>query len=141
MSPTCNQYCLKDITPGVMVWAVIGYITQSPLVWIDSNFNISGIHYPVVVSYLWSLPNAIFQQGNARPHIGWSVLTSLDTQNIGCRWFQCILFWILTHNGFYFQGLLSTIFQQDNTTPHVAHDILTLFDTQAELTTFQNQKT
>ena len=67
-----------------MVWAAIGYTASTSLVWIDGNFNagqyISHILHPMVVLYLRCLPNAIFQQDNASPHVARYVLIFLDAQ-------------------------------------------------------------
>ncbi|GFV87234.1 transposable element Tcb1 transposase [Trichonephila clavipes] len=43
---------------------------------------ISEILRPVVMPYCRSLPNALYQQENARPHVVRCVLTFLDTQDI-----------------------------------------------------------
>ena len=63
---------------GVMVWADVGYTTHTSLARIEGNLRsdryISGILRPVNVIYL-SLPNAIFQQENARAHVARLVLT------------------------------------------------------------------
>lgn len=85
-SPACIRYRHRGPAPGVMVWAAIGYTTRTSLVRIDGTLNadryISDILRPVVVPYLRGLPNAIFQQDNARPHVARRVLTFLDTQGI-----------------------------------------------------------
>ena len=53
---------------------------------VDSNLNADQYNFdilcPVIVPYLRGLPNAIFQQDNARPHVAHHVLTFLSTQAI-----------------------------------------------------------
>ncbi|GFU58501.1 hypothetical protein TNCV_697621 [Trichonephila clavipes] len=67
-------------------WATIRYTTHTSRDWINGNLNadwyFSDILSPVVVPYLQSLPNTIFQQGDARPHIVCHVLTFFDALNI-----------------------------------------------------------
>lgn len=69
----CIRYLHRSPATGVMVWAAIGYMTLISLVWIYRNLNanwyISDILLPVVVPYLRGLPDTIFQQDNARPHV------------------------------------------------------------------------
>ncbi|GFV44650.1 transposable element Tcb1 transposase [Trichonephila clavipes] len=60
--------------PGIMVWSGLGYHSHPPpLVRIAGTLNsqryISKVLEPVVLPYLQGLPTAIFQQGNARPHM------------------------------------------------------------------------
>ena len=85
-SPTCIPYRHSEPAFGVIVWKTIGYTTRTSLVRIESNLNadrhISDNLCPVVVSYFRGLPNAIFQQVNARRHVARHVLTFLDTQGI-----------------------------------------------------------
>ncbi|GFW72542.1 transposable element Tcb1 transposase [Trichonephila clavipes] len=72
--------------PGAIAWATIGYTTYTSLVRIDGNLNvdrnITGILRPVVVPYHQDLPNALYQQDNARLHVVCRVLTFYDTQSI-----------------------------------------------------------
>ncbi|GFV65087.1 transposable element Tcb2 transposase, partial [Trichonephila clavipes] len=59
-------------TAGVMVWSVIPYNTQSPLVLIRGNMiaqqYVHDILQTHVLLLIQRLPGAIFQQDNARPH-------------------------------------------------------------------------
>ncbi|GFV12374.1 transposable element Tc1 transposase [Trichonephila clavipes] len=59
---------LRDI----MVWGAIVYDSTSPLVRIQGTLNaqryVQNVLHPVAIPYLQGLPNAIFQQDNARPH-------------------------------------------------------------------------
>ncbi|GFX76302.1 hypothetical protein TNCV_592651 [Trichonephila clavipes] len=50
--------------------------------WTVVRRYISGILYPVIVSYLQGLTNARFQQDNTGSHVARHVLTFLDTQGI-----------------------------------------------------------
>ncbi|GFV90936.1 transposable element Tcb1 transposase [Trichonephila clavipes] len=56
-----------------MVCGGIGYHSRTPLVRIAGTLNsqryISEVLEPVVLPYLQGLATAIFQQGNARPHV------------------------------------------------------------------------
>ena len=69
-----------------MVWAATGYTTRTSLVRIGGDLNsewyISNILRPMVVTYLRGLPNVIFKQVSARPHVASHVLTFLDKQGI-----------------------------------------------------------
>ncbi|GFY21987.1 transposable element Tcb1 transposase [Trichonephila clavipes] len=60
--------------PGIMVWGGIGYHSGTPLVRIAGTLNsercISEVLAPVVLPYLQGLATAIFQQDNARQHLG-----------------------------------------------------------------------
>ncbi|XP_035216638.1 UDP-N-acetylglucosamine transporter-like [Stegodyphus dumicola] len=84
--PVCIRYQHRGPAPGVMVWAAIRYMPRTSLVRIYGNMSAdwytSDILCPVVVSYLRSLPNAIFQQDNARLHVASCVVTFLDTQGV-----------------------------------------------------------
>lgn len=57
---------------GVMVWGAIAYNSRSPLVRINGNMTaqryVDDVIQPVALPFLQGLPNAIFQQDNARPH-------------------------------------------------------------------------
>ncbi|KAF8783472.1 hypothetical protein HNY73_013629 [Argiope bruennichi] len=70
----------------VMIWGAIRYITRTSLLQIYCNLKadwyISDILLPVVVSYLRDLPNAIFQQDNARSYVAHNFLTFLNTSDI-----------------------------------------------------------
>ncbi|GFX58862.1 transposable element Tcb1 transposase [Trichonephila clavipes] len=58
---------------GIMAWGGIGYHSRTPLVRIVDTLNsqryISEELEPVVLPYIQGLATAIFQQGNARPHM------------------------------------------------------------------------
>ncbi|RZC32058.1 DDE 3 domain containing protein [Asbolus verrucosus] len=60
-------------TVGVMVWAAICYGSRSPLVFIQATMTaqqyIQEVLELVVVPYLQDIPNALYQQDNARPHV------------------------------------------------------------------------
>lgn len=57
---------------GIMVWGAIAYDGTSPLVRIQGTLNahryVQHVLRPVALPYLQGLPNALFQQDNARPH-------------------------------------------------------------------------
>ncbi|GFX09424.1 transposable element Tcb2 transposase [Trichonephila clavipes] len=57
---------------GVMIWGVIAYNTRSPLVLIRGTMTaqryVHDILQPHVLPLMQWLPEAIFQQDNARPH-------------------------------------------------------------------------
>ena len=69
-----------------MVREAIGYLTSTSLVRINSNLNadrfISDILRSVAVPCLTGLPNAIFQQVNARQHVALCVMIFVDIQGI-----------------------------------------------------------
>ncbi|KFM71334.1 Transposable element Tcb1 transposase, partial [Stegodyphus mimosarum] len=72
MLNSCVMHRHTDLAPGVMGGG-IGYHSRTPLVRIAGTSNsqryISEVLEPVVLPYLQSLPTAIFQQDNARPHV------------------------------------------------------------------------
>ncbi|GFX44766.1 transposable element Tcb2 transposase [Trichonephila clavipes] len=55
-----------------MVWGAIAYNTRSPLVLIHrtmtAQWYVHEIQQPLVLTLMQRLPEAIFQQDNARPH-------------------------------------------------------------------------
>ena len=57
---------------GIMVWGAIAYNSMSPLVRIQGTMRaqryVDNVLRPVAIPYLQGMPNAIFQQDNARPH-------------------------------------------------------------------------
>jgi transposase len=57
---------------GIMVWGAISYDSMSPLVRIQGTMRaqdyVQNVLQPVAIPYLQGVPNAIFQQDNARPH-------------------------------------------------------------------------
>lgn len=84
--PACIGHRHTGPSAGVMVWGAIGYTSRSPLVRItgtlNSNRYISDVLRPVALPYLRGLPNALFQQDNARPHVARTVLNFLDTEQV-----------------------------------------------------------
>ena len=85
-SPTCTPYRRRNPAHGVMLCEAVGYTMRTFLARIDANLNvnryISDILQSVLVPYLRSLTNAIFQQDNARPWVARRALTFLDIQGI-----------------------------------------------------------
>ncbi|UYV63266.1 hypothetical protein LAZ67_2003581 [Cordylochernes scorpioides] len=73
MLNNCVMHRHTGPVPDIMVWGGIGYHFRSPLVRIAATLNsqryISEVLKPVVLPYLQSLPTAIFQQDNSRPHM------------------------------------------------------------------------
>ncbi|GFU27880.1 transposable element Tcb1 transposase [Trichonephila clavipes] len=73
MLNSCVMHRHTGPAPDMMVWGGIGYHSRTPLVRIAGTLNsqryISEVLEPVVLSYLQGLDTAIFQQGNARPHV------------------------------------------------------------------------
>ncbi|CAL1274870.1 unnamed protein product [Larinioides sclopetarius] len=84
--PSCIRYRHTGTAPGRIVWVAIGYKIRASLVRIDGNLNADRYIYDilrsVVVPYLQGLPNTIFQQDNAKPHVARRVRSFLDTQGI-----------------------------------------------------------
>ncbi|UYV64615.1 hypothetical protein LAZ67_3001324 [Cordylochernes scorpioides] len=64
-SPTVRQR-------GIMVWGAIAYDSRSPLLRIQGTMTAQRYVYdvlrPVTLPYLLGVPNALYQQDNARPH-------------------------------------------------------------------------
>ncbi|UYV76733.1 Cht7 [Cordylochernes scorpioides] len=58
--------------PGIMVWGAIAYDSRSPLLRIQSTITaqryVDDVLRPVTLPYLQWVPNALYQQDNARPH-------------------------------------------------------------------------
>ncbi|GFV00201.1 transposable element Tcb1 transposase [Trichonephila clavipes] len=73
MLNSCVMHRHSGHAPGIMVWGGIGYHSRTPLGRIAGTLNsqryISEVLEPVVLPYLQVLATAIFQQGNARPHV------------------------------------------------------------------------
>lgn len=59
-------------TPGVMVWGAISYDGRSDLVIVQGSMTarqyVDRVINPVVIPFLATIENGIFQQDNARPH-------------------------------------------------------------------------
>ncbi|UYV83613.1 hypothetical protein LAZ67_23001634 [Cordylochernes scorpioides] len=63
--PTVRQH-------GIMVWGAIAYDSRSPLLRIQGTMTaqryVDDVLRPVTLPYLQGVPNALYQQDNARPH-------------------------------------------------------------------------
>ncbi|UYV60864.1 Transposase [Cordylochernes scorpioides] len=59
---------------GIMVWGAIAYDSRSPLLPIQGTMTaqryVDDVLRPVTLPYLQGVPNALYQQDNARPHTG-----------------------------------------------------------------------
>ncbi|UYV74829.1 Transposase [Cordylochernes scorpioides] len=57
---------------GIMVWGAIAYDSRSPLLRIQGNMTaqryVDDVLRPVTLPYLQGVPNALYQQDDARPH-------------------------------------------------------------------------
>ncbi|UYV63766.1 K02A2.6-like, partial [Cordylochernes scorpioides] len=57
---------------GIMVWGAIAYDSRSPLLHIQGTMTaqryVDDVLRPVTLPYLQGVPNALYQQDNARPH-------------------------------------------------------------------------
>ncbi|UYV68866.1 hypothetical protein LAZ67_6001345, partial [Cordylochernes scorpioides] len=57
---------------GIMVWGAIAYDSRSPLLGIQGTMTaqryVDDVLRPVTLPYLQGVPNALYQQDNARPH-------------------------------------------------------------------------
>ncbi|UYV72056.1 hypothetical protein LAZ67_9001697, partial [Cordylochernes scorpioides] len=57
---------------GIMVWGAIAYDSRSPLLRIQGTMTaqryVDDVLRPVTLPYLQEVPNALYQQDNARPH-------------------------------------------------------------------------
>ncbi|GFV49095.1 transposable element Tcb1 transposase [Trichonephila clavipes] len=73
MLNSCIMHRHTGPAPGIMVWGGIGYHSRTPLVRIAGTLNsqryISEVLEPVVLPYIQGLAIAVFQKGNARPHV------------------------------------------------------------------------
>ncbi|GFX93442.1 transposable element Tcb1 transposase [Trichonephila clavipes] len=71
-NPAATVECPTTQLRGIMVWGAIAYDSTLPLVRIQGTLNthyyVQNVLGPVAIPYLQGLPNAIFQQDNARPH-------------------------------------------------------------------------
>jgi hypothetical protein len=65
----CGQ--MTAVTSGVMFWGAISFGIRSPFVFVPGILNthrcIHNVLEPVLVPFIQTLPNGIFQQDNARP--------------------------------------------------------------------------
>ncbi|GFU34170.1 uncharacterized protein TNCV_3199621 [Trichonephila clavipes] len=71
--PECVIERHSALTLGVMDWGVISYHGRSNLLLIEVNLNsnryVHKVLHPEVVPFLQGIPEAIFQQDNASPHV------------------------------------------------------------------------
>ncbi|GFU59708.1 transposable element Tcb2 transposase [Trichonephila clavipes] len=76
----------SGLTPRVMVWDAISYYGRSNLLRIEDNLNsnryVHEVLQPEVVPLLQGIPEAIFQQDNARPHVAKTVLDFCSAQHM-----------------------------------------------------------
>ncbi|GBN07781.1 Transposable element Tc1 transposase [Araneus ventricosus] len=72
LQPTCLRPRHTGPTPGVMAWGAIFYDSRSTFVVIlrtlTANLYVSLVTQPVVLPFMNSIQEGIFQQDNARPH-------------------------------------------------------------------------
>ncbi|KFM70162.1 Transposable element Tcb1 transposase, partial [Stegodyphus mimosarum] len=84
--PECIIERHSGRTPGVMVWGTIAYHRRSQLLRIVGNLNsnryIREVLQPEAVPFLQSLPGAVFQQDNARPHTARIVKSFFAAQQV-----------------------------------------------------------
>ncbi|GFW01021.1 transposable element Tcb1 transposase [Trichonephila clavipes] len=82
--PECIIERHSGRTPGVMVLGAISYHGRSQLLRIVGNLNITRyIHevlQPQAIPFLQGLPEAVFQQDNARPYVAKTFISYLDSQ-------------------------------------------------------------
>lgn len=91
--------CHSGRTPRVMSWDAIVYHKWSQLLKIVDNLNrnryISEVLEPYVFPYLQAIPETIFQQDNACPHVERNVQDISRTQSFLCSlhisWICCLL--------------------------------------------------
>lgn len=73
-------------TLGVMVWGAIAFGSRSRLLFIRGNMTaeryVNDVLQPIVVPYVRSIEDGIFQQDNARPHIARVSRQFLELENI-----------------------------------------------------------
>lgn len=73
-------------TVGVMVWGAIGYGSRSPLVFgrgiMNAERYVADIIEPHLLPYLHTLPNPVFQQDNARPHIARVIMAYFEEAEV-----------------------------------------------------------
>ncbi|GFT33685.1 transposable element Tc1 transposase [Trichonephila clavipes] len=76
----------NGLTTGVMVWDAISYHRRSNLLRIEGNLNsnryVREVLHPEVVPFLQSIPGAIFQQHNTRPHVAKTVRDFCSAQHM-----------------------------------------------------------
>ncbi|UYV70154.1 hypothetical protein LAZ67_7002012, partial [Cordylochernes scorpioides] len=68
---------------GIMVWGAIAYDSRSPLLRIQGTMTaqryVDDVLRPVTLPYLQGVPNALYQQDNARPHTARMATMQEDT--------------------------------------------------------------
>ncbi|GFT82745.1 transposable element Tcb1 transposase [Trichonephila clavipes] len=73
----CVVHCPTHPAPGILCWSGIGFHCRTSLVRIAGTLNsqryISEVSKPVVLPYIQRLPQAKFQQDNARTHVARNV--------------------------------------------------------------------
>ncbi|GFX84998.1 transposable element Tcb2 transposase [Trichonephila clavipes] len=84
--PECVIERNSGLTTGVMVWDAIPYHGRTNLLRIEGNLNsnryVREVLHPEVVHFLQSIPGAIFQQNNTRPHVAKTVRDFCSTQHM-----------------------------------------------------------
>ena len=68
-----------------MVWGVIGYTSQLPVLTestLSSDSQISVVLKPMAISFIQILRNITFQQNIAGPHVAGIARTFLDVENV-----------------------------------------------------------
>lgn len=72
LHPSCIRQRHTAPTPGLLVWGAISYHSRTQLVFVSGTLNstwyIHNIIQPVVVPFVTSVNNGVFQHDNARPH-------------------------------------------------------------------------
>lgn len=73
-------------TVGIMIWGAIAYGSRSPLVMIQGSMTaqryVDEILEPVVIPFVQTIEDALFQQDNARPHIARVSLRCLEDAQV-----------------------------------------------------------
>ncbi|GFT06549.1 transposable element Tc1 transposase [Trichonephila clavipes] len=84
--PECIIERHSGRTPGIMIWGAIAYHGRSQLLRIVGNLNstryINEVLQPQAIPFLQGLPEAVFQQDNAHPHLAKTVKSYLDSQQV-----------------------------------------------------------
>ncbi|GFV45437.1 transposable element Tcb2 transposase [Trichonephila clavipes] len=84
--PECIIERNSGLTTRVMVWDAISYHGSSNLLRIQGNLNsnkyVREVLHPEAVPFLQSIPGAIFQQNNTRPHVAKTVRDFCSAQHM-----------------------------------------------------------
>ncbi|GFX64531.1 transposable element Tc1 transposase [Trichonephila clavipes] len=84
--PECVIERRSGLTPGVMVWGAISYHGRSILLRVEGNLNsnryVREELQPEVIPFLQGIPETIFQQDNARPHVAKTVRDFCSAQHM-----------------------------------------------------------